>query len=135
MTAAARADAGRKGPPIVGILQNAFVTGDPERDWPMVRDGIGHQLGVYTGWRNGTDVPGRPLEVQPPDEQTIRRTTAYGTPDDVVAFLEPVVDILSAYPESHLVLRLHYPGMDAEPASRAIALLGGDVAPRLKARS
>jgi probable F420-dependent oxidoreductase len=135
MAAAARGAAGGKGPPIVGLLQNAFVTEDPERDWPMVRGGIGHQLGVYSGWRNGTDVPGRALEVQPPREKMIRRTTAYGTPDEVVAFLEPVIDVLSAYPESHLVLRLHYPGMEAEPAARAIALLGADVSPRLKARS
>jgi probable F420-dependent oxidoreductase len=135
MAATARAEEGTKGPPIVGLLQNAFVTAEPERDWPMVRDGIGHQLGVYTGWRNGTDVPGRALEVQPPDEETIRRTTAYGTPEEVVAFLQPVVDILAAYPQSHLVLRLHYPGMEAEPAARAIALLGADVAPRLQARS
>ncbi|MGH2694693.1 MAG: LLM class flavin-dependent oxidoreductase [Actinomycetota bacterium] len=135
IAAAARADAGKDGLPIVGLLQNAFVTEDPQRDWPMVRDGIGHQLGVYTGWRNGTDVPGRRLEVQPPDEETIRRTTAYGTPDDVASFLGPMIDILSAYPESHLVLRLHYPGMEAEPAARAIELLGGEVAPRLKARA
>jgi probable F420-dependent oxidoreductase len=56
-----RAKAGFDGPPIVALLQNAFVTDDPERDWPMVRDGIGHQLGVYAGWRADTDVPGHPL--------------------------------------------------------------------------
>jgi hypothetical protein len=114
------------------VLQNAFVTEDPERDWPMVRDGIGHQLGVYTGWRAGTDVKGKRLEVQPPDEDTIRTTTAYGTPEDVVTYLSPLARALTAYPESHLILRLHYPGMDAEPAARAIDLLGKEVAPRLK---
>ena len=135
MAAEERAQAGKDGPPIVGILQNAFVTDDPERDWPMVRDGIGHQLGVYIGWRQDTDVPGRPLEVTPPDEETIRKTTAYGTPEQVVEYLRPLVDVLNGYPESHLVLRLHYPGMAAEPAARAIELLGSKVAPQLKGSS
>ena len=132
MAAEERAKAGWDGPPIVGVLQNAYVTNDPDRDWAMVRDGIGHQLGTYTGWRNDTDVPGKKLEVLPPSEDDIRRTTAYGTPEDVVAYLEPLTKVLSAYPESHLVLRLHYPGMEGAPAAEAIRLLAREVAPRLK---
>jgi hypothetical protein len=98
----------------------------------MVRDGIGHQLGVYSGWREGTDVEGKPLEVKPPAEEDIRRTTAYGTPDEVIEFLKPLVEVLSGYPEAHIVLRLHYPGMDAAPAARAIELLATEVAPALR---
>ncbi|CAN5698336.1 LLM class flavin-dependent oxidoreductase [soil metagenome] len=132
MAAEARKEAGKEGPPQVGILQNAFVTEDPERDWPMVRDGIGHQLGVYEGWRAGTDVPGTPLVVRPPDEGSIKRTTAYGTPDQVVEHLRPLTAVLADYPQAHLILRLHYPGMAAEPAARAIELLASEVAPRLR---
>ena len=132
MAAEERRKAGHEGPPVVGLLQNAFITDDPERDWPMVRDGIGHQLGVYSGWRAGTDVPGKGLEVMPPDEQTIRDTTAFGTPEQVFEYLKPLAPVLGRYPESHLVLRLHYPGMDAEPAARAIDLLANEVAPKLK---
>lgn len=135
MAAAARRSSGKEGPPLVGVLQNAFVTHDPDRDWSMVRDGIGHQLGVYAGWRDGTDVPGRPLEVMPPSEEDIRRTTAYGTPDEVIGQLSPLVDALAEYPDGHLVLRLHYPGMDAAPAKTAIRLLGGEVAPALRDRA
>jgi len=135
MVAEEREKAGMDGPPVVGILQNAYVTEDPERDWPMVSAGIGHQLGVYAGWRDGTDVPGRELEVVPPGESDIRRTTAYGTPDQVVSYLEPLAEILGRYPESHLVLRLHYPGMDAAPAARATELLAREVAPRLRAHA
>lgn len=135
MAARARKEAGKDGPPLVGVLQNAFVTDDPERDWPIVRDGIGHQLGVYAGWRSGTDVPGAPLQVSPPSEDDIRRTTAFGAPDEVVAYLSPLVDSLAAYPESHLVLRLHFPGMDAAPAAHAIEMLGSEVAPALRERA
>ncbi|MEA2510342.1 MAG: hypothetical protein QOG21_2424 [Actinomycetota bacterium] len=133
--AEARREAGLDGPPIVAVLQNAFVTESPEEDWPMVRDGIGHQLGVYSGWREGTDVKGVPLKVMPPDEKSIRRTTAYGTPDQVVEFLTPLAKILGRYPEGHIILRLHYPGMTAAPAAKAISLLAREVAPQLKERA
>lgn len=130
--AAARRESGREGLPLAALLQNAFVTTDPDRDWPIVARGIGHQLGVYAGWRAGTDVPGSPLKVAPPDDATIRATTAYGTPDDVYEFLKPLVPILAAHPDSHLILRFHYPGMDAAPAAEAIRLFAREVAPRLR---
>lgn len=132
MAAAARRDAGREGLPLAALLQNAFVTTDPDGDWPMVARGIGHQLGVYAGWRGGTDVPGTPLRVVPPDDEAMRRTTAYGTPDEVYELLRPLVPILAAHPDSHLVLRFHYPGMDAAPAAEAIRLFAREVAPRLR---
>ena len=132
MAAAARREAGKDGSPLVALLQNAFVTEDPDGDWPMVRDGIGHQLGVYAGWRTGTDVPGVMLEVKPPSEEDIRRTTAFGTPEQVIGFLTPIVEVLARYPESHLILRQHYPGMPTEPAARSIELLAREVAPALR---
>ena len=132
MAAEERVKAGKDGPPLVALLQNAFITNDPEGDWPMIRDGSGHQLGTYTGWRSGTDVPGKPLEVMPPPEDDLRKNTAYGTPDEVVEYLKPVCEVFKDYPEGHLILRLHYPGMTKEPAAEAIRLLGAEVAPRLR---
>ncbi len=131
--AAARAGAGKDGPPVVALLQNAFVTQDPERDWPTIREAVGHQLGVYAGWRAGTDIPGRDLDVIPPEEDTVRATTAYGTPEQVTSALEPLAETLGRYPHSHLIVRLHYPGMSREPAATAIQLFAREVAPRLRA--
>lgn len=130
--AEARRESGRPGPLLAGLLQNAWVTEDPDGDRRMVFDAIGHQLGVYAGWRAGTDVPGAPLAVTPPSDDDIARTTAYGTPDEVISYLTPLVEILARYPESHLILRLHYPGMDAGPAERATKLLAREVAPALR---
>lgn len=135
LAAEARADAGLDGPPLAAMLQNAFVTDDPERDWPMVRDGIGHQLGTYAGWRAGTDVGGRPLEVMPPAEEDIRRTTAYGTATEVIEQLTPYAAILAPYPDSHLIVRHHYPGMTAEQAATSIERFAAQVAPALRAIS
>ena len=127
-----RAAAGHHGPPMVALLHNAFVTTDPERDWPAVRAGAGHQLGTYTGWRAGTDVPGRKLEVMPPEDESLRDMTAYGTPDQVIEVLGPMAELLGSYPDGHLIVRLHYPGKTAEPAAAAIKLFADEVAPALR---
>lgn len=132
LAAAARAEAGHEDQPVVGVLQNAFVTRDPEGDWAVVRDGIAHQLGTYAGWRNGTDVPGTPLAVDPPGDEQIRSTTAFGTPDQVVDYLTPTVQVLDRYAEAHLVVRLYYPGMTAAQSRNAVELFGREVAPRLR---
>jgi probable F420-dependent oxidoreductase len=132
LAAQARVEAGKSGPPVVGVLHNAFVTEDPERDWPLVRDGVGHQLGTYAGWGAGTDVSGIPLEVRPPDDAEIRASTAFGTPEEVAAFLAPLADVLAPYPEAHLVTRHHYPGMDVAPAAASIELFARGVAPQLR---
>jgi alkanesulfonate monooxygenase SsuD/methylene tetrahydromethanopterin reductase-like flavin-dependent oxidoreductase (luciferase family) len=132
MAAEERRRAGLDGPPFAALLQNGFVTNNPERDWPMVRAGIGHQLGTYAGWRAGTDVPGRALEVMPPDDDSIRSSTAYGTPEEVTEFLRPIADVLDRYPESHLIVRLHYPGMTGAQAAEAIRLFAAKVAPNFR---
>ena len=75
---------------------------------------------------------GKPLQVLPPAEADIRSSTAYGTPDQVVGHLTLLATILGKYPETHLILRVHYPGMTMEPAAEAIRLLAREVAPRLK---
>lgn len=135
LVAEERRAAGLEGPPIVGTLQNVFVTEDPERDWPVVRDGVAHQLGVYAGWARGTDTPGAPLQVVAPEEPVIRARTAFGAPDEVVEQLAAYAGVLGAYPESHLVCRIHYPGMDRELAAAALKLFAREVAPRLRERA
>lgn len=113
-------------------LQNAFVWKDGDA-WEIVRSGVAHQLGVYAGWRAGTDTPENPeLEVMPPDEDTLRQLTPAGSPHEVIRALRPWVDTFAHRDEFHLVVRLHYPGMDLETSSRAVELFGAEVLPALK---
>ena len=46
--------------------------------------------------------------------------------------LRPLVDAFGDRREFHLIVRLHYPGMDFETASRAVELFGEEVIPALK---
>lgn len=116
----------------LAVLRNAFVadTGDA---WGIVRAGVAHQMGAYGAWESGADTPEHDaLEPLPPDEETLRSWTPSGRPEEVARALRPFVDAFGARKEFHLVVRLHYPGMDFETASRAVELFGEDVLPALK---
>jgi probable F420-dependent oxidoreductase len=113
-------------------LQNAFVWEDGDA-WEIVRPGAAHQLGVYAAWRAGADTPENPtLEVPDLGDETIRKLTPAGDRHQVIKALRPLVDAFGDRREFHLVVRLHYPGMDLETAGRAVELFGEDVLPALK---
>jgi probable F420-dependent oxidoreductase len=123
-----------KDPETLGFaqLQNAFVWEDGDA-WEVVREGAAHQLGVYEGWRVGTDTPEQPeLTVIPPDEETLRKLTPVGDRHGVLRALRPLVETFGDRQEFHLVVRLHYPGMDLETAGRSIELFGEEILPALK---
>ena len=125
---------GGKNPSELGfaLLQNAFVWDDGDA-WEVVREGAAHQLGVYAGWREGTDTPEQPdLKVMPPDEATLRKMTPAGDPHEVIRALRPLIEAFGSREEFHLVVRLHYPGMDRDTAARSIELFGAEVLPALK---
>jgi alkanesulfonate monooxygenase SsuD/methylene tetrahydromethanopterin reductase-like flavin-dependent oxidoreductase (luciferase family) len=112
-------------------LQNAFVWEDGDA-WEVVRPGAAHQIGVYGAWDEGGDTPGRDLIVTPPDEELLRKLTPAGTSAEVVAALRPLVEAFASRREFHLIVRLHYPGMNFETASRVVELFGERVLPALK---
>jgi probable F420-dependent oxidoreductase len=112
-------------------LHNAFVWTDGDA-WEVVREGAAHHIGVYSGWAEGSDTPGRGFWTSPPDEETLRRITPAGRPDDVIAALRPWVQAFGDRHEFHLIVRLHYPGMDLDTAARCMELFAEDVMPALK---
>jgi probable F420-dependent oxidoreductase len=112
-------------------LQNAFVW-DGADAWEVVREGAAHHIGVYGGWAAGSDTPGKDFFIASPDEETLRHITPAGSPQEVVRALRPIVEAFGNRKEFHLVVRLHYPGMDFATASHAVELFGEKVLPALK---
>ena len=127
------AQAARKDPKALGFaqLQNAFVWDDGDA-WEAVRAGANHQIATYAAWREGADTPENDaLEV--PDASAIaRELTPAGSPSDVAKTLRPLVEAFADRQEFHLIVRLHYPGMDLETASHAVELFGERVLPALE---
>lgn len=126
-------DGGKDGADLgFALLQNAFVWKDGDA-WEVVRDGAAHQLGVYAGWREGTDTPEHPeMKVIPPDDQTLRKMTPAGDPQEIIHALRPLIEAFASREVFHLVIRLHYPGMDRDTAARSIELFASEVLPALK---
>jgi probable F420-dependent oxidoreductase len=115
------------------LLQNAFVARDGEDAWAKVRDGVNHQIGVYAAWRAGADTPENPaLTVPDVGDETLKSLTIHGTPAEVLSELEPIANAFAGREEFHLIVRLHYPGMDHETAREAVELFGTEVLPALK---
>ena len=115
----------------LAIMQNAFVA-DADA-WSLARDGVFHQTGAYTAWDEGDDTPEHDsLEPRGVTDEEMRAGTPAGTPEDVIAALRPKVDGLADGRTLDLVVRLHYPGMDLETASRAVQLFGERVIPALR---
>lgn len=113
------------------ILRNAFVLREGDA-WQVAAPGVAHQLGVYPAWAEGADTPGRDFEIQPPDEETLRKVTTAGDPRTVIRELRPFVEALGDREEFHLIVRLHYPGMDLDTAARGVEAFGESVLPALK---
>ena len=115
----------------LALLQNAFVqeAGDA---WDTVRDGVTHQIGSYTGWEQGHDTPGHDSLEPTADEAEVRGWTPTGTPDEVAAALRPLVEEFGSREQFHVIVRLHYPGMDYETAARAVELFAREVIPALR---
>jgi probable F420-dependent oxidoreductase len=114
------------------LLQNAFawLDGDP---WALIREGVVQQLGTYEAWGNDADTPELDrLEPAVPSEDDLRLSTLAGPPDDVARALLATIRAAGDR-DVHLVVRLHYPGMDLEMAARAVELFAADVLPALRA--
>ncbi len=115
----------------LALLQNVFVSKDGDA-WGIARPGVAHQLGAYSAWDAGADTPENDaLEPVPPDDETMRKWTPAGTPQEVVTALRPLVEAFGDR-QLHLVVRLHYPGMAFDVAARAVELFGREVLPALR---
>jgi probable F420-dependent oxidoreductase len=112
-------------------LQNTFVWEDGDA-WEMAKRYVANQLGIYGGWDQGGDTPDKGFVLAPPDEEAMRKVTPSGNAHDVIHALRPIIEAFAGRKEFHLIVRLHYPGMDFETSSRAIELFGQRVLPALK---
>ncbi len=115
----------------LALLQNAFVR--KERDpWNVIRDGLLQQLGCYLAWEQGADTPEHDELVPQIADEEMRSSTVAGEPAEVVSALRPLIEGLGARRDVHLIVRLHYPGMDFDTASRAVELFAAEVMPALR---
>jgi alkanesulfonate monooxygenase SsuD/methylene tetrahydromethanopterin reductase-like flavin-dependent oxidoreductase (luciferase family) len=111
---------------------NAWVTNSQD-PWAEIREGVQHQVGAYGAWDEGHDTPSHDsLEPNPLSEEELRASTIAGTPGQVAEALRGISAPFGDRGELRLIVRLHYPGMDLEPASRAMELFATEVLPAIR---
>jgi probable F420-dependent oxidoreductase len=115
----------------LGLLQNVFVARDGDA-WAIAREGVRHQLGAYEAWAKGHDTPDHDSMEPDTGEEEARALTPAGTPAEVARVLRRSVTAFGDRPELHLIVRLHYPGMDFATAARATELFAQEVLPALR---
>ena len=115
----------------LALLQNAFVQEDGDA-WETVRAGVTHQIGSYAAWEEGHDTPQHDRLEPAVEEQESRASTHAGTPAEVISALEPFAAQFGGREVFHIIVRLHYPGMDHQTAARAVELFASKVIPALK---
>jgi probable F420-dependent oxidoreductase len=115
------------------VLQQNVVVARDGSGWKVAGPGVAHQLGAYAAWDQGSDTPEIDrLELSTPDEEAMLKWTAAGTPAEVAARLRPLVREFADRARLHLVVRLHYPGMDFEQGATMLEVFAEDVLPALR---
>lgn len=117
-TAAGRPDIG------VGFQTNCWVSRDGRLP-ADVEQGMWSQIGASLMTHGAAST--RPTL----DADEVARRSFTGTPEQVVEQLAPWLSALGGR-ESHLVVRLHYPGLRRELSAEAVELFATEVAPRLR---
>ena len=114
----------------LGYHVNTWVS--PDGGIPAsVQRAMWHQIATYQVWHTEDETGQPPSEFPPINEDAIRVRTVAGTPADVIQQIRPWVQEFGAR-ELHVIVRLHYPGMRAEEAERAVRLFAAEVIPPLR---
>jgi probable F420-dependent oxidoreductase len=112
--------------------QNVFVWEDGDA-WEVVRDGMAHAVGVYAGWDQGGDTPGRGFVLPAVDEEAVRANEPIGTAHQVAQRLRPFVEAFGGSGRDvDLIVRLHYPGLSFETSAHAVEAFATRVMPALR---
>jgi alkanesulfonate monooxygenase SsuD/methylene tetrahydromethanopterin reductase-like flavin-dependent oxidoreductase (luciferase family) len=110
----------------IGFQANAWVSKDGTIP-PSVKQAMWNQIAAHLAWHAGSD--GHPSG--PVDEDEIQRRGFLGSPGDVVERIRPWIETFPGR-ELHLLLRLHYPGLDRSQAEETVRLFGDEVIPELR---
>jgi alkanesulfonate monooxygenase SsuD/methylene tetrahydromethanopterin reductase-like flavin-dependent oxidoreductase (luciferase family) len=97
---------------------------------PTVLAGMRHVADTYAAWHAADD--GRATPVPAADEAAVRRRGFMGSPAEVIAQAHPWIDEFGGR-DLHIVIRLHYPGVDGAESADQIRRFASEVLPALTA--
>jgi alkanesulfonate monooxygenase SsuD/methylene tetrahydromethanopterin reductase-like flavin-dependent oxidoreductase (luciferase family) len=106
--------------------QWCFVGESREDAWETIRESLFYLQRTYEGWGYGEAVE----ELNEETKQELKDHAIVGAPARIVERLEEYQDTLGD--DTHMQLRLYFPGVDTDDMRHAIELIGDEVAPELQ---
>jgi alkanesulfonate monooxygenase SsuD/methylene tetrahydromethanopterin reductase-like flavin-dependent oxidoreductase (luciferase family) len=129
-----------RNPADYSVAQLVWVHLAPSREqaWDEVQDNVHWMLSVYGKWlADAGETKGPPSIFSPPPSAELRRTTEpllfnplVGTPEEVGSGLE---EFCRKARTTHLVLGMHFPGLDPKLSRRSMETFAKELMPRFRA--
>ena len=122
------------GPYSFGAFVPVGIGDDPDDGWAAIRDGVLHVRGSYMLWAQGERDVTDARDGAAPFEEQVRQGCVVGTPQQVVAQIEPVYEKIAALGFDHVFLSaiLAPPGTTPARATQAVEAFASDVIPALR---
>lgn len=116
----------------ISVSVNGFVGGHDA--WDCVSSGVEHVLSQYQRWYGASNDPAETGKGRiAVSEEGPPRHFIVGTPEQCVEKLAPLCNLLASnVKESHVLIRLTFPGLSEEDAIRSVDLFGTEVIPALR---
>ncbi|MBT6275784.1 MAG: LLM class flavin-dependent oxidoreductase [Chromatiales bacterium] len=125
-------EAGRDFPAEFPIRREVFVAKTREEAYRLTREPIMNKYKAYFSWGLGQSRPGATDELGMPFEELLEDRFLIGSPDDVT---EQILKFRQRLGVNHIIMSMHWPGMDVARSMEAMALLAEEVMPRVREAS
>ncbi len=115
--------------PDIILRREAFVAETDEEAWEAAREGVLYLYGEYLNWGHLTDDDGTPIPAGERGLDALRNRFLIGSPETVTKRIQEHAEALG---NTHLVVRMQFPGTDPEKVERSLRLFAQEVIPNFR---
>ena len=123
-------EAGKPFPDEFPYRREVFVAATRVEAYRLAREPIMNKYKAYFSWGLGQSRPGEPDELGMPFEELLKDRFFIGSPDDVA---EQMIAFNRRLGVNHIVMSMHWPGLEVARSIEAMQLLAEEVFPRVRA--
>jgi alkanesulfonate monooxygenase SsuD/methylene tetrahydromethanopterin reductase-like flavin-dependent oxidoreductase (luciferase family) len=122
-------EAGKPFPEEFPFRREVFVAKTREEAYRAAKEPIMTKYRAYHAWGLGRSRPGAPDELGQPFEELLKDRFFIGSPDDVA---EQIITFNKRVGMNHVVMSLHWPGLEVARSMEAMQMIAEEVFPRVR---
>ena len=122
-------EAGKPFPDEFPFRREVFVAKTREEAYRVAKGPIMTKYRAYHAWGLGRSRPGEPDELGQPFEELLKDRFFIGSPDDVA---EQIIKFNKRVGMNHVVMSLHWPGLEVARSMEAMQMIAEEVFPRVR---